>query len=378
MSWISFLAFLIVVLLLLSFLWGFLYFTNNKFRKWADKRYVFITSFLKKNGIKDTVKIFVHGGFHSVILLVSFLLVILLLCTTYGSNSPKPQNINMVFTRNIANYNPARDLANDVEIKYIFDSDSLYEESNHKGRSGIKIQYRTEKTDTVTNGLVYLTWSEPGKISAYRDSILYKDSAKYRIMHDSLKSATLEFNPARDSAYPYDSKRQEITIINDKWSNEKKSPYYYYYLNMYLPEQVSETRNAFLNDSLTNYHIKIIIQIGDIIRNDSIIIHNSKVEMPISNMSSKNLKYNYIHPVPDEVYNGYIVYSSKESLKKFLNYPSQCITIQAEDIDQMKKSNQETLLLTVLLGMLVGFLLDVIIQQIKELRNFNGLQIKDK
>lgn len=378
MSWISFLSILILVVLLLSFLWGFLYFNNNKFRKWADKRYVFITNFLKKKGIKDTVKFFVHGGFHSVILLVSFLFVILLLCTTYGSNSPKPQNINMVFTRNIAHFNPDRALANDVEIKYIFDSDSLYEESNHRGRSGIKIQYSTEETDTVTNGLVYLTWSEPGKISAYRDSSLYKDSAKYIIMHDSLKSATLEFNPARNSAGSYDSNKQEITIINEKWSNAKKSPYYYYYLNMYLPEQVSNTRNAFLNDSLTNYHMKIIIQIGDIIRNDSINIHNSKVEMPISKMSSKNLKYNYIHPAPDEVYNGYIVYSSKESLKKLLNYPSQCITIQAEDIDQMKESNQETLLLTVLLGMLVGFLLDVIIQQIKELRNFNGLQKRDK
>ena len=47
------------------------------------------------------------------------------------------------------------------------------------------------------------------------------------------------------------------------------------------------------------------------------------------------------------------------------------IAIQAEDIDLLNKANRDVFLYSVLAGMLTGFLLDILAQQVRELRNVN-------
>ena len=159
----------------------------------------------------------------------------------------------------------------------------------------------------------------------------------------------------------------EISIVNDEALGNGDNPYYYYHLYVDLVDANVIYREAFLTNS--NFHIEISFQVGDIKLQDSIEIDGRTIQPPLGQWSNKNLRYTYIWPIPDEISNGSIKYKSKASIEKILN--GRFIVIQAEDIDLIQKNSKDSLILTILLGMLVGFLLDVIIQLIKDLRSFN-------
>ena len=364
---------LIIVIVIGVVSWALLYYNSSWFSKnVADPLFLWFSKHLKNNLIKHLALFLVHGGLHTIILIITALLITQFFIFSCENIGPEPNKISMAFTRE-SDDTIQHPPINNLNIRLILNSDSLYKKSGGKGRNGIRIDYSTKTEDSLCTYLLYLEWNKRHKISALRDTSKYASVPECEIDTDidtiasvRIKQVEKEF---QKGFYVYND--QDITIINDGWGPNIDNPYYYYYLSLDLVP-LWMNREAFLNDSL-NYMASFEIQIGDTVKKTKISSGKNTFEMPTKSMTNKNLKYVSIYPTPDGVSNGIIRYNSEESLKKLMNL--ECfITLQAEDVDLIKEKDRRSLVMTVLLGMLVGFLLDVIIQQIKELRNINRLQ----
>lgn len=380
---IKLLTVLMISIIVSTILWAFLYYSSTWFKtKIAEKANQGILNFLRMSFFRHVVSFFINGGFHFIVLLLTIMSIFVLFKLSNSTN-PEAKKIQMVFTRNSSIDEPYSAFIENINLKLIINSDSLYSKSGNRGKSGLSLQYYTDKEDSVDYGMIYLKWNNQDSSIFFRDSSLYVEKPRHTLFQSEKNKAAIGIIPAKSdfpgAGYIYDI--QDINIVNDSWAPSEDNPYYYYYLAINLAE-AKMFREALVKD----YKINFEIQIGDIVENDTIILtkrdtikvlNNDSIKvdtirfvMPSQAMTNKNLKITYINPVPDAITNGRIRYYKKESIEKILY--GEYITIQAEDIDVMKKRNQESLLWTVLLGMCVGFLLDVFIQQIRELRNINS------
>lgn len=373
---------LIISIIISTIIWALLYYNSTWFKnKIAEKTNHRILSFLKLSFFKHVASFFVNGGFHSIILLLTILSIFILFKLGKSVN-PEPTKIQMVFFRESKVNRSYSSSISRIDMKFIINSDSLYKKSRKNGKSGIILEYDTHKHDSVDYGLVYLQWDKPDSSHIYRDTTLYVEKPCFTLLQSEKDKVAVSIIPAK-SDFPGVGPlclKQDLIIINDSWTPSEDNPYYYYYFTLNFAEA-----KLFPEYYLNDYKINIEIQVGDTLKNelitltrrDTIRINNKdtikvdtlQFEMPTERNTNKNLKFTYINPEPDAITNGRIRYYTKESIKKILY--GENITIQAEDIDIMKKKDQKSLLWTVLLGMCVGFLLDVFIQQIRELRNIN-------
>ena len=124
---------------------------------------------------------------------------------------------------------------------------------------------------------------------------------------------------------------------------KKNSPYYYYYFN------IPPAKNAEI--------ASIDFQFSDLVENEKFGMKYTK---------GKNLQFKYIYPEPDIIGNGRVEYVSEK--KKQEIQKNQGVIIQAVDIDALNRQNKHTFLYSVFIGTGVAFLIDIIIQLIRELR----------
>ena len=359
-------------ILVASFTWRLVYNNNTQFRRIVDIFYHKIIRFLSKRYSRTLTEVLVHGAFHFVILITTGILIYSLYVRSISMNSPDPNNISLTLTRKSLIKESPKSVVKNINIKFIFDSDSLYKESGNKGKSGIEVSYQTKENDSVDIGLVYTEWDKEGKISVFGDTTEYINP-HYTVLHGSTKNAIIRFDPAvdRNNGFHDGSK---ITIVNDSFNKSLNNPYYYFNVSLNLAEAKVGYREAFIND--WGYTIDVQFQFGDQESKDTINIEGRKIPVGNDSKFNKNLKITYINPTPDGINKGVIKYSSKASIERLLSEGN--ITIQAEDIEQIKKNDQESLLFTILLGMFGGFLLDVIVQLIRELRNLNRKRSEEK
>lgn len=376
---------LMITIIISAILWAFLYFNSTWFKSnVAERANQGIVSFLRHSFFRHVASFFINGGLHSIVLLLTIMSIFVLFKFSMTGN-PEPTKIQMVFTRKSSIDSSFSSYLNYINLKLIVNSDSLYCKSGKNGRNGISLDYNTVTEDSVDEGLVYLSWDKPSRCYFFRDSTKYSKKPDFKLFQSEDTVAALSIIPTKsDTCSNCSYGMQDIQIVNNSWAPSNDNPYYYYYIALNLPAVTSTNPEAFL--SRADYNINIEIQFGDIVNNHTVnILRSDKINgnnmnsvkadtirfsMPTLAMTDKKFKYTYINPVPDAITNGRIRYYTKESIKKILY--GEYITIQAEDIDVMKKNNQESLLWTVLLGMCVGFLLDVIIQQIRELRDVNS------
>lgn len=144
--------------------------------------------------------------------------------------------------------------------------------------------------------------------------------------------------------------RNLVYFYSDEIGFRKNSPYYYYYFN------IPPAKNAEI--------ASIDFQFSDLIENEKFGMKYTK---------GKNLQFKYIYPEPDIIGNGRVEYISEK--KKQEIQKNQGIIIQAVDIDALNRQNKLAFLYSVFIGTGVAFLLDIIIQLIRELRR---LQKKDE
>ena len=365
MGYIDITIFLLIVVPCVIF---FTFYNSAKLKKWLDILYTNIKPWLRKNISISFVSFLVHGGFHSLMFIIISMCILVLWTGSRSQQGPEPKSISLTLTRASSIDSLCQSPITDYNIQFIMNSDSLYKESGYRGRSGIKISYEADN-DSVDYGKLYLTWKKKGQSYAYRNNPKFINCPPIETKYNTDSLAVFDFMPPLYSFMPGFDKYgyNEISIVNDEALGNGDNPYYYYHLYVDLVDANVIYREAFLTNS--DFHIEISFQVGDIKLQDSIEIDGRTIQPPLGQWSNKNLRYTYIWPIPDEISNGSIKYKSKASIEKILN--GRFIVIQAEDIDLIQKNSKDSLILTILLGMLVGFLLDVIIQLIKDLRSFN-------
>lgn len=86
--------------------------------------------------------------------------------------------------------------------------------------------------------------------------------------------------------------------------------------------------------------------------------------------------FHYVYPEPDILNNGFIVYCSEEKVAAVAR--NHGIIIQAEEIDAANNDNREALIYSILVGTGVAFALDILVQLVREWRNVNRKDDKEK
>ena len=138
---------------------------------------------------------------------------------------------------------------------------------------------------------------------------------------------------------------QRVYIYSDALGVQKNDPYYYYYIN-FPSEKISG-------------NLVLDFKVSDLAESTSDFNYVREI----------NLQYNYVYPEPDVINNGYIKYCTKEKMAQIVK--NHGIVIQAIDTNALNESNNHAFLYSVLVGTGLAFLIDIIIQLIKEIRNFN-------
>ena len=361
-----------------------------------------VINVLKSPFFRTFANVFSHGGTHFVVMLV-----VLVAAVYYGFYNNQsniiPQNIGLhigwasvespIVQDVYKGYIP-KDSIDNVKVNVILNSKELELKTDGKYQNGIIVEFDGKSKnyafmDTVSkkastnfqDSVKISLYSEPRIKSwdvkaeydptianhnnihiegdkIYKDSTWWEGKTKHvttyvytaptdsklqcdTISHDEYIDASLF--PADYQAYYGQATRNYVCFYSNEIKPKNDSPYYYYYFN--LPP----AKNA--NIQSINFQIS-----------DPIIIDRFGMKYT----QGKNLQYSYIFPEPDAVRNGMIEYNSakkREEIRK-----NQGVIIQAVDVDELNKQNRRAFLYSVLIGTAFAFLLDIIVQLIRELR----------
>lgn len=351
---------------------GFIaYMFSKKIREIVDGVYQKNIHFLQNKRLSFLAKGLSHGGIHFVAFVFVLVLIFFMIKKTDGYKV-NPHKVEVSFFYNHISGMPSDTTINikKFSLKFILNSDSVYKRSNGISRNSVVVSYSSGSQDSIHCGVVRIKGNfKNDSVKVIRDTICtdsipnndgtkrfdpFTYKANYELTYENDSICKVTFYPAKNqsSLQGRSYGLQSVEIACDAFGNDEGNPYCYYYYKINAIRDLIDV----VHDG---YNVNYSIQFGDeMYSNDSFFTH-----------SSKNLKYNYIFPEPDRVSNGIIEYSSIESCQNIMRNGS--IAIQAEDIDLLNKANRDVFLYSVLAGMLTGFLLDILAQQVRELRNVN-------
>lgn len=287
-----------------------------------------------------------------------------------------------------------KDSIDNVKIHILLNSKEIAQKTGGKYHNALKVDFEgkaratailtknDEKKSVYVDSVIFTIHNDPklelfesfvsftpyplGDIT-YQDSI-GEDDIKYTIAHQRILSyenttnpidtviqhrkaldgedLSISFQPADFKPYTGQVTQNHIWLYSDDIGIDKDSPYYYYYINI---------------PNATNSEVKSIeFQIADVVK---------KEENGMKYVQGKSLKYNYVHPEPDIIGNGRIVYTSKE--KKEAVKKNEGIIIQAVNIEALNRQNRNSFLYSVLVGTGLAFALDIFIQLIRKLKRLH-------
>ncbi len=213
------------------------------------------------------------------------------------------------------------------------------------------------KDDTIPEA--YIEFEDSDRFSfveTWRPGILLfeTDTTKYYSYSENndsvfvLKIIPAKYNKSGQISFPngeFRSPCQTISIYSDKLGVHDNEPYYYYYINLPSVNIAGSLSLDFKVSDLTTY------------------------DSNFQYAKDKYLQYNYVFPVPDVINNGYIEYHTKDKMEQIIQ--NHGVIIQAVDINALNDSNNKAFLYSVLVGTGLAFLIDIIIQVIREIRNLN-------
>ena len=275
-----------------------------------------------------------------------------------------------------------------VGIKLVLDNPTFRSHTNGKFSSGLEVSFDGKAVnrllyypndeeyvkggpqykevlllDSVVLSVISNPRIENYSSAAYLDSIVgenqetFMDSLGYKVRKvqiHKVPDTQLDYATKMESdssivlsIAPQDSYKDSLLhkayIFSDELGVKKDDPYYYYFISFHNVNFTGELHIAF--------------DISGTAGSDAEMIRDYK---------GKNMQYNYIYPEPDRICNGKIEYFTEE--KKQLIMKNRGVIIQAVDIDALNQRTQESFLLSVLFGTAVAFLLDIVIQLVRELR----------
>ena len=360
----------VIAICLLAFLIvGFVvYVFSQKTRKLIDRVYDRNIHFLQNKKLSFLAKGLCHGGIHFVIFILVLVLILFMIQKTNGYKVDA-HKIGISFRRVFLPH-AAVDTTYDIKrfnLKFILNSDSVYKRTNGESRNSIRIDYFSDSQDSISCGVVRLecnfkkypirvirdtVWSDSLVQNGGKKLVSFNYKADYECTKENDSIYEVKFYPAKNRLSLMGLKYgwQSVEIACDAFGNEKDNPYFYYFIKLLVNDGDLKP---------DGYNVNYSIHFGDINEKGNLLFEQS----------SKDIKYNFVFPEPDVVTDGEIKYNSVDAFERIKK--GKCITIQAEDIDLLNKSNRDVFLFSVLAGMLTGFILDILAQQVRELRNIN-------
>lgn len=338
-----------------------------------------VCNFLLNKRIRSFSEFMSDGGTHFFIGLIVILSTIVWWIFTVNSSNVQVHNISFGMTFKPVNIEKP-DTVSSLSITFILDSKQLSDSTAGEYSSEISVKYHTsgsaEKRDTAEFRLYSLPYLDDLYVN--QDSIVCRsksreikvDSTETRyetyfephkfetfVMTEDLPDTTkfVKVVAAKNAFVPVKNEWIEGTQCLNFYSNKLgligDSPYYNYYVNFGFLPTVMDTSHS-------RGYYTICFQFGDLTQKNGYYFN-----------AQKNIIFNYIYPEPDVINNGFLFYYTKEKLEAVAN--NHGIVIQAEDLDKKNKNNRQSIIYSVLVGTGLAFFLDILVQLIRELRNFN-------
>lgn len=368
---------------------------KNLFRKFYDG----IVNVLLWPFFRAVAAVFSHGATHFIFCVIIGVITFLLL--TKDQEKITPHNLD-VFVGYLSNYKDkykemelSSETIDNVSIQVILNSDDIKSATKGNFSNGVTVSFDgkivqhevfiPEKAKTAFSAPTYskLTFldsvvvaldSDPAiskcEVNASINPILghsdaFVDSvtgfvAKEKIFiagNTDLNYHIVKYNTGKVASciapkkFSEGKTRHDVFFFSDDIGVKKNDPYYYYYISFPSFE--------------FSGNLQIGFRVSDLVGTDN----NSTIHS-----QSKSLQYNFIHPEPDVIGNGYISYFTPEKKEQLRN--NKGVVIQAVDIDAQNRQNRYTFLFSVLVGTGFAFLLDIIIQLIRELRRLQARKTK--
>lgn len=324
-----------------------------------------------------------HGMTHFIVLLIATGTAVFFYCKSKANSGPVAHQIMLRVDNSNLTSVQEDDTINAVYIDIILNSDSTIKRTKGKANSQINITYDTQRSDSVAGMDVHLSWKpyrEPLSISREEmslemittDSIVQTDNSpvdiqktegwdttkyqsEFKVLQRNDSMVSVHMVPCANAKSPWGDLfcgPQHLRFESNDFAPKKDNPYYYYYIGIDLPYSRQGNTLSF--------------RLGD----------DTKVSNQLYPFQNRDLRYTFIHPVPDIIHGAWIYYYTKEKMAEIsLNHG---IVIQAEDIAALNRSNHDAFFYSIIVGLLVAFILDVLIQLVREWRDLNKRNDKSK
>lgn len=340
---------------------------------WFHKIYDWSLRNLVKEPWKHGSYFLSHGGFHLATWVFVFFITYLFARYNITSSDTTMHNINLeVKTPYTAS--TYKDTLHTLLVSFELDSDTLLKKTNNKYKSRINITYSydytcrdSEYVDTPKEPTIIRLYTEPLLDDLYieHDSSFVtfeipeikeiEDSNRMRSGWKRLPDSVVEISvkPVKNIQNEGGENgvgEQTIYIYSNKLGLAEGDSYYNYLINFGHLPHIKETVNF--------EGLDVFFQIGDETNNKGLFFRENK-----------RLLYQYIFPQPDMLKNGYLAYTSEETISKV--QANQGITVQATDIDALNRNNKKSIIYSVLVGTGAALFIDIFIQLVRELRNLN-------
>lgn len=368
---------------------------KNPFRKFYDG----IINVLLLPVFRAVATVFSHGATHFIFCIIIGIVTFLLL--TKDQDKITPHNLD-VFVGYLSNYKDeykemklSSETIDNVSIQVILNSNGIKAATNGKYSNGVTVSFdgktikrvihtpekpknafspATYSTISFLDSIVVAIDSDPaigkcevntsispvlGYSEAFVDSVTgFVTREKLLIAGNTdLNYHIIKYNTGKVASciaprtYSEGKTRHNVTFFSNEIGVQENDPYYYYY--------ISFPKFEFSGD------LQITFSVSDLVDKEN----NSDIHS-----QNKNLQYNFIYPEPDVIGNGYISYFTQEKKEQLRN--NRGVVIQAVDIDAQNRQNRFAFLFSVLVGTGFAFLLDIIIQLIRELRRLQERKAK--
>lgn len=356
---------------------------QNNSSSLISRCYEKIIKLLQRRFFRYIAAVFSHGATHLIFLLLIGIAIVYLWRKNNQENiTPHSLSVSIGYLSADKEELKKKELINNVSINVLLNSDKIKQITQGMFSNGVDVEFdgktikhivhtiqkstsplippKISETSYLDSIVVTLSSDPPlrsvfsnGEINPYlgeeevfdsitneRRTVVYvaKDTKPDYTIATGQNSVTAYIAP---KTYNVGNTRHKVRFISDEIGVKKDDPYYYYF--------ISFPKFYFSGDLTISFNVSDNDNKGDVV-----------------NYKGINLQYNYIYPEPDEIGNGKISYFTKE--KKEMIQKNKGVIIQAVDIEAQNRHNRYSFLFSVLIGTGFAFMLDIIIQLIRELR----------
>ena len=333
---------------------------------WIKKSYNKCVEYLSTH--KKVALVLSHGGLHLLVLLILIIVALLLYHETYRNETVDVKHVKV----DVSNY------SNDTEELMCYFVGLMYGvidlNNNIQEKDSFNINFTFFRADTLISEDYFDDYDYPFSISNALFSIDIKSNnsqlEKNSIYKNSINSYIIDKTQTRinyEKQIPLTNIGVDIPIqfnLNNNNAN-KKSPTSVLFLEINIDDEVAE-----------EYEFSYVPKLHSIgntyFAGSSLRIQLGNTEL--NNLDESNYKpfeIKYVYPVPETITPSYIEYRGGMSIQHILQ--NHGIYLIYEDVMARNKANRISLQYTVLIGAIIAFMLDIIVNLIIKWRKLSKI-----